>query len=127
MVRKHFPNHSPANRATSSRAPGFAKRCVAPGTITSLFSPGSRSKALRRAIDCVYGSDNPVQRCRNHKLKNVVDHLPNDLKDQASSAMRAAFKGGVPGLVETMSHPPGSLISTSTIMRPVPSPQGTYC
>ena len=50
------------------------------------------SKALRKAIDAVYGSDNPVQRCRNHKIKNVVDHLPNDLRDQAKAAMRAALK-----------------------------------
>ncbi len=25
------------------------------------------SKALRKAIDAVYGPENPVQRCRNHK------------------------------------------------------------
>ncbi len=34
------------------------------------------SKALRKAIDQVYGSGNPVQRCRNHKMRNVLRHLP---------------------------------------------------
>jgi len=32
------------------------------------------SKALRCAIDAVYGTDNPVQRCRNHKVRNVMDY-----------------------------------------------------
>jgi transposase-like protein len=50
------------------------------------------SKALRKAIDMVFGSDNPVQRCRNHKVQNVIGHLPEDLKDQVKSVMRAAYK-----------------------------------
>jgi len=50
------------------------------------------SKALRAGIDRVYGTDNPVQRCRNHKLRNVVAHLPEDQQDQAKAALRAAWK-----------------------------------
>jgi putative transposase len=50
------------------------------------------SKALRKAIDEVFGSDNPVQRCRIHKLRNVLGYLPDDRKDDVQSAMRAAFK-----------------------------------
>jgi transposase-like protein len=50
------------------------------------------SKALRKAIDEVFGAKNPVQRCRNHKLRNVVGHLPRDQQDQVRSAMRAAWK-----------------------------------
>ncbi len=50
------------------------------------------SKALRKAIDQVYGHHNPVQRCRNHKLRNVLGHLPEDEHDQVKAAMRAAFK-----------------------------------
>jgi transposase-like protein len=68
----------------------IAERGVACGVKRLFVIDGS--KALRKAIDSVYGSENPVQRCRNHKVKNVVDHLPNELKDQAKSAMRAAFK-----------------------------------
>ena len=49
------------------------------------------SKALRCAIDAVYGPDNPVQRCRNHKVRNVLDYLPKDQKELVKSAMRAAF------------------------------------
>ena len=49
------------------------------------------SKALRCAIDAVYGSKHPVQRCRNHKIRNVLGYLPEDQKDQAKVAMQAAF------------------------------------
>jgi len=50
------------------------------------------AKALRNAIDQVYGSQNPIQRCRNHKIRNVLGHLPDEEQDQVNSAMRAAFK-----------------------------------
>jgi transposase-like protein len=50
------------------------------------------SKALRTAINAVFGSHQPVQRCRAHKLRNVVDHLPKDQKDQVKSVLRAAWR-----------------------------------
>lgn len=49
------------------------------------------SKALRAAINAVFGSQQPVQRCRSHKLRNVMDHLPEEQKSQVKSAMRAAY------------------------------------
>jgi putative transposase len=49
------------------------------------------SKALRCAIDSVYGRKNPVQRCRKHKVRNVLGYLPDDQKDQAKCAMQAAW------------------------------------
>jgi transposase-like protein len=50
------------------------------------------AKALRTAIDAVFGGETPVQRCRNHKVRNVVGHLPKDQHDQARSTLKAAFK-----------------------------------
>lgn len=50
------------------------------------------AKALRCAIDAVFGSNQPVQRCRNHKLRNVVGHLPEDQREQAKATLRAAFR-----------------------------------
>ncbi|MEN8183692.1 MAG: transposase [Myxococcota bacterium] len=50
------------------------------------------SKALRKAIDQVFGSEHPVQRCRNHKIRNVIGHLPKDQHAQVKSAIRAAWK-----------------------------------
>ena len=50
------------------------------------------AKALRAAIERVFGGRVAVQRCRNHKLRNVRDHLPPHLQAQVTSAMRAAFR-----------------------------------
>ena len=52
------------------------------------------SKALRAAIDRVFGQRVAVQRCRNHKLRNVLDYLPKELKPQVASVMRAALRLG---------------------------------
>ena len=49
------------------------------------------SKALRCAINAVYGAQNPVQRCRNHKIRNVQGYLPDDQTEQVKCAMQAAF------------------------------------
>jgi transposase-like protein len=50
------------------------------------------SKALRSAIDSVYGSSNPVQRCRRHKERNVLDHLPKELQPQVRWVMKGAWR-----------------------------------
>lgn len=50
------------------------------------------SEALRHAIDSVFGNKNTVQRCCNHKIKNVLSYLPDELKDQVESSMKAAFR-----------------------------------
>jgi len=65
-------------------------RGVTPGRRRLFVIDGS--KALRRAIDQVYGPGNPVQRCRNHKMDNVLGHLPEEQKQQARSTLRAAWK-----------------------------------
>ena len=49
------------------------------------------SKALRGAIDSVFGPKNPVQRCRNHKIRNVLSYLPQDQHEQVQASMKAAF------------------------------------
>lgn len=48
------------------------------------------SKALRYAIDSVYGSDNPVQRCRLHKQRNVLGYLPKDQQSQVRGILKTA-------------------------------------
>ena len=50
------------------------------------------ARALRAAIHKVFGPQHPVQRCRNHKIRNVLERLPDEQKDQAKAAMRAAYK-----------------------------------
>lgn len=65
-------------------------RGVKPGRRRLFVIDGS--KALRGGIDAVYGTDNPVQRCRIHKVRNVQGYLPEPLRQQVSAAMKAAFK-----------------------------------
>ena len=50
------------------------------------------AKALRAAIHKVFGTQHPVQRCRNHKIRNVCERLPEEQKDQVKAAMRASYK-----------------------------------
>lgn len=50
------------------------------------------SKALRTAINAVFGSASLVQRCRQHKLRNVAERLPKDQQEQTKSLMRAAWR-----------------------------------
>ncbi len=75
-------------------AQGLLQRLVAQG-----LDPKRRylfvidgSKALRAAINAVLGTQNPVQRCRHHKVENVMSYLPEHLKDQVKAALRAAFR-----------------------------------
>jgi transposase-like protein len=48
-------------------------------------------KALRRAVDAVYGDTAAVQRCRNHKRRNVLEHLPEKQRAHTKLVLRAAF------------------------------------
>jgi transposase-like protein len=50
------------------------------------------AKALRAAIDEVFGAEQPVQRCRNHKVRNVLGELPKEQHGQVLNLMRAAWK-----------------------------------
>lgn len=50
------------------------------------------AKALRAGIEEVFGGEQPVQRCRNHKMRNVLDELPRDQHAQVVNVMRAAWK-----------------------------------
>jgi len=67
----------------------LVERGVKPDRLRLFVIDGS--KALRCAIDAVYGSKNPVQRCRNHKIRNVLGYLPDDQKEQVKCAMKSAF------------------------------------
>lgn len=65
-------------------------RGVKPGVKRLFVIDGS--KALRAGIDAVYGADQPVQRCRIHKIRNVQGHLPENKARYATLVLRAAFK-----------------------------------
>ena len=69
---------------------GLVERGVTPDRRRLFVIDGS--KALRAAIDAVFGAGNPVQRCRNHKVENVTGHLPRELRDQVKTVMKAAYR-----------------------------------
>lgn len=48
-------------------------------------------KALRKAVQQVLGNQAVVQRCRVHKQRNGVEHLPQDKQSQAIWRLRAAW------------------------------------
>jgi putative transposase len=50
------------------------------------------SKALRKAIRQVFGHDVPVQRCVQHKERNVLEHLPERDRDTVKRRLRQAWQ-----------------------------------
>ncbi len=70
---------------------GLVERGVSPEKNRLFVLDGS--KALRAAVRQVFGKV-PVQRCRAHKLRNVVERLPKAEREQAKAAMRAAWRLG---------------------------------
>jgi putative transposase len=48
-------------------------------------------KALRKAVNDVFGVHTPVQRCVRHKKRNVLDHLPEHQRDTVPRRLRAAW------------------------------------
>lgn len=49
-------------------------------------------KALRRAIVDLFGASALIQRCQEHKRRNVLDHLPDELHASVGRAMRDAWE-----------------------------------
>lgn len=48
-------------------------------------------KALRKAIVETFGATALVQRCQEHKRRNVIEHLPKELHASVGRGMRAAW------------------------------------
>ena len=51
-------------------------------------------KALRKAIVECFGALALIQRCQEHKRRNVIEHLPQELHASVGRAMRDAWQGG---------------------------------
>jgi putative transposase len=50
------------------------------------------SKALRKAVRAVFGDAALVQRCQVHKLRNILDHLPERQRPWARAIVRRAYQ-----------------------------------
>lgn len=49
------------------------------------------AKALRKAVETIFGDNALVQRCRVHKQRNIVEHLPKEKQKQAIWKLRGAW------------------------------------
>lgn len=49
------------------------------------------SKALRKAVGKVFGKRAAVQRCQEHKIRNVTGHLPKDMQVNVRRSMQDAY------------------------------------
>jgi putative transposase len=92
--RKHVLGVAEGATENGVVAKGLLEDLVARGV-----KPGRRrlfvidgAKALRQAIYAVYGDTNPVQRCRTHKVRNVLGYLPDDRKDWMRAVMKGAYR-----------------------------------
>ena len=76
---------------------------VCAGLLTNLQSRGLRtdrsllvildgSKALRKAARAIFGDAALVQRCQVHKLRNILDHLPERQRPWARAIVQRAYQ-----------------------------------
>jgi putative transposase len=54
-------------------------------------------RALERAIRAVFGAKALIQRCRQHKERNILDHLPEAERPLVQRRLRAAWANPDPG------------------------------
>jgi transposase-like protein len=54
------------------------------------------SKALRKAVQATFDKAALVQRCQLHKIRNVMDHLPERQRPWVLAIMRRAYRSDVP-------------------------------
>lgn len=64
-------------------------RGLDPGTTYLFILDGS--KALRRAVEEIFGNRAVIQRCIVHKLRNILDHLPELHHDRIRTKLKAAW------------------------------------
>jgi putative transposase len=52
------------------------------------------SKALAKAVRDVFGGRALIQRCQVHKMRNILDQLPEDMRPSVREALRQAYRSG---------------------------------
>jgi len=65
-------------------------------TESSLLVVIDGAKALYKAVKEVFGARALIQRCRVHKLRNVLEHLPKEKQQQAAWRLRGAWAKATP-------------------------------
>ena len=82
-------------------------------------------KALRRAVSDVYGDRDLVQRCRIHKERNILDHLPSREHAWVRAKLHRAWDARTltPARLRGFSGSAGTLTSSSrSLLEPRPAP-----
>lgn len=100
--RKHVLGLWEGATENASVVKGLLEDLVARGLETQgkLLVVIDGGKALRKAVQQVLGENAVVQRCRVHKQRNVVDHLPEEKQGQAIWRLRAAWDKADPKVAE---------------------------
>ncbi len=57
-------------------------------------------KALRKAIVECFGATALIQRCQEHKRRNVIDHLPREMHASVNRTLRDAWEANKPELAK---------------------------
>jgi putative transposase len=52
------------------------------------------SKALAKAVRDVFGARALLQRCQVHKMRNILDQLPEEMRPSIREALRQAYRAG---------------------------------
>lgn len=68
----------------------LVERGIGPDRVRQFVIDGS--KALRSAIEELFGDQAKVQRCRMHKMRNLTERLPKPIAAQVRAVMHAAYK-----------------------------------
>ena len=91
--RKHVLGLWAGATENTSVVKGLLEDLVARGLPTErkLLFVLDGGKALRKAVQDVFGTHAVVQRCRVHKQRNVADHVPKDKQGQVIWRLRAAW------------------------------------
>ena len=58
------------------------------------------AKALRKAVKMIFGEQALVQRCRLHKMRNVLDHMPKEQQPHARWRLQRAWAQKDPKVAE---------------------------
>src|SRR5262249_14131605 len=92
------------------------ERGISPDRVRLFVVDGS--KALRAAIEELFGDQAKVQRCRIHKMRNVTERLPKPIAAQVRAVMHAAqtLREGWASS-SSGSRRAGSRLSTPTLRR----------
>jgi transposase-like protein len=91
---KHLLGLTPGASENAQVVKDLLRRLIERGldeTLSYLFVIDG-GKALRSAIDEMFGERAKVQRCRTHKLRNVLERLPKTEAAQTKAVMMAAYK-----------------------------------